>query len=150
MDKRKYRSIVMLGAVALLGALAIGTVIGSLSPPSLSAEVDASQRTATAMPADNATATTDDSNFTPAASIVPQSSGAPLASAAPAALPSSTAPPASAAPAPAYIEYTVVRGDLLNAIARRFNTTNDAIVALNPGINPDNLQVGQILRLPRQ
>ncbi len=44
--------------------------------------------------------------------------------------------------------YTVQPGDWLYKIAREQNTTPDAIIAANPGIDPDNLIPGQVLSLP--
>ena len=44
--------------------------------------------------------------------------------------------------------YRVRRGDLLWRIAQRFNTTIPRIVASNPGLNPNRLQIGQILAIP--
>ena len=44
--------------------------------------------------------------------------------------------------------YAIRPGDTLFALASRFNTTVSAILAANPGINPNNLQVGQIICIP--
>ncbi|MDE5589183.1 MAG: LysM peptidoglycan-binding domain-containing protein [Acetatifactor sp.] len=44
-------------------------------------------------------------------------------------------------------EYVVRSGDTLWLIARRFNTTVDAIKRLN-GLTGDNLSIGQVLRIP--
>lgn len=44
--------------------------------------------------------------------------------------------------------YTVRSGDTLWAIARSNGTTVDEIVAANPGIDPDNISIGQQLCLP--
>jgi LysM repeat protein len=44
--------------------------------------------------------------------------------------------------------YTVRAGDTLYAIAQRLGTTVAAILAVNPGINPNNLQVGQQICIP--
>lgn len=44
--------------------------------------------------------------------------------------------------------YTIVSGDTLYSISRRYNTTVEAILAANPGINPQGLQPGQILCIP--
>ncbi len=46
--------------------------------------------------------------------------------------------------------YTVVRGDTLYSIARRFDTTVDRLVALNGLTNPSMLVVGQVLIVPLQ
>ena len=56
------------------------------------------------------------------------------------------APPAPPASTP--LSYTVRPGDTLYAIALRYNTTVDAIVALNNLPNPNLIQVGQVLRIP--
>ena len=45
------------------------------------------------------------------------------------------------------IEYVVRPGDTLWLLARRYNTTVDAIKRLN-GLTGDNLSIGQILRIP--
>lgn len=45
--------------------------------------------------------------------------------------------------------YTVVRGDYLSLIARRFGTTTSAILSVNPEItNPSRIYPGQVIRLP--
>lgn len=44
-------------------------------------------------------------------------------------------------------EYTVVSGDTLYSIARKFNTTVDAIMELN-NLTSTTLQIGQILKIP--
>ncbi|MBO8127799.1 MAG: DUF3794 domain-containing protein [Peptococcaceae bacterium] len=45
------------------------------------------------------------------------------------------------------ISYTIKAGDTLFALAQRFRTTVDQIMAVNPGINPNNLQVGQVITI---
>jgi len=45
-------------------------------------------------------------------------------------------------------EYTVQWGDTLFSLARRFNTTVEAIVALNGLVDASNIRVGQVLRIP--
>ncbi len=44
--------------------------------------------------------------------------------------------------------YTVKPGDTIYSIAQKYNTTVDAIMMLNPGLNPYNLQVGQVICVP--
>jgi LysM repeat protein len=43
--------------------------------------------------------------------------------------------------------YSVRSGDTLATIAERFGTTVDKLVALNPGVDPQALRVGQIIRV---
>ncbi len=45
--------------------------------------------------------------------------------------------------------YTVVAGDTLNSIAARFNTSVDAILRANPGLNPNFIVIGQQICIPR-
>ena len=44
--------------------------------------------------------------------------------------------------------YTIQAGDTFFTIARKFNVSLDALLAANPGINPDNLQIGQVICIP--
>ena len=44
--------------------------------------------------------------------------------------------------------YTIKAGDTLFLLAGRFNTTVAAIMAINPGIDPNNLQIGQVICIP--
>jgi LysM repeat protein len=45
--------------------------------------------------------------------------------------------------------YVVVAGDTLSKVARTFNTTNSALLRMNPAIDPEQLVVGTKLLLPR-
>ncbi len=47
-----------------------------------------------------------------------------------------------------YDTYAVRRGDTLNAIARNYGVSPALILAANPGINVNNLQIGQRIRVP--
>lgn len=49
---------------------------------------------------------------------------------------------------PGIIQYTIQSGDTLYFISRRFGTSIQAILNLNPGLNPLALRVGQIIRIP--
>lgn len=44
--------------------------------------------------------------------------------------------------------YTVRAGDNFYDLARRFNTTVEAIQRANPNVNPNTLQIGQIICIP--
>jgi len=44
--------------------------------------------------------------------------------------------------------YTIQAGDTFYSIASRFHTTPEAIQAANPGVNPNTLQIGQVINLP--
>ena len=44
--------------------------------------------------------------------------------------------------------YTIQAGDTLFSIAQKFNVTVDAIIAANPGIDPNNLRIGQVICIP--
>lgn len=45
------------------------------------------------------------------------------------------------------LQYTIRPYDTIWMLAQVFNTTPDAIMELNPGINPTNLQVGQVITI---
>lgn len=59
--------------------------------------------------------------------------------------PTATLPPP---PTPTPLTYTVVAGDTLIGIATRFGVTLDALLAANPGIDPQFLPVGATLIVP--
>ncbi|MGE5590901.1 MAG: LysM peptidoglycan-binding domain-containing protein [Bacillota bacterium] len=44
--------------------------------------------------------------------------------------------------------YTVQPGDTLYNLATRYGVTVESILEVNPGVDPENLQVGRILRIP--
>lgn len=51
-------------------------------------------------------------------------------------------------PCPSGQIYTIVAGDTLFSLAQRFNTTVDALIAANPGIDPNSLQVARMICIP--
>ncbi|WBL37394.1 LysM peptidoglycan-binding domain-containing protein [Tepidiforma flava] len=61
---------------------------------------------------------------------------------------SPTPTPAGATPTPAARTYVVKSGDTLFQIALDNGTTVDAILAVNPGLDPDTLSVGMEILLP--
>ena len=56
--------------------------------------------------------------------------------------------PTEVKPSPVYPTYTVVKGDTLTAIAKRFGTTVPKLKALNNIENANLIRVGQVLKLP--
>ncbi len=59
-----------------------------------------------------------------------------------------TSPTPATTPTPGPKTYVVRSGDTLSTIAAENDTTVDAIVALNPGLDPDTLPVGAEILLP--
>ena len=60
--------------------------------------------------------------------------------------PPAAPPPASSVPAK---ELTIIAGDTLSSIAKAAKCTVAEIMALNPGLkSPDDIRVGQVLRVP--
>jgi hypothetical protein len=57
------------------------------------------------------------------------------------------APPGANA-APANRTYHVKAGDTVANIARSYGVTEEALMAANPGLEPTNLVVGQVLSIP--
>ena len=56
-------------------------------------------------------------------------------------------PPPSTCPTGTFA-YTIVSGDTYYRLAIRYNTTIEAITAANPSVNPNALQIGQIICIP--
>jgi LysM repeat protein len=46
--------------------------------------------------------------------------------------------------------YTIHSGDTLSAVADRLGLSLSALLAANPGIKPENLQIGQVVHLPNK
>lgn len=47
------------------------------------------------------------------------------------------------------ILHTIVAGDTFYKLALNYGVTVEQIMAANPGVNPNNLQIGQVIRIPR-
>jgi LysM repeat protein len=73
--------------------------------------------------------------------------GTPTSSASTATSASAAAAPQAAAAAAART-HTIRAGDTMDAIARRYGTTVDAVRAANPGLNPRRLIPGRTIKLP--
>lgn len=51
---------------------------------------------------------------------------------------------------PSYVVYVIKKGDTLWKIARRYSTTVEKLKKANPGIDPNNLRVGQKICVPKE
>lgn len=49
---------------------------------------------------------------------------------------------------PGGFQYQIVAGDTFYSLARRFNTTVEALMAANPGVDPNRLMIGQVICIP--
>ena len=59
-----------------------------------------------------------------------------------------TGAPAPSKCPPGTFPYTIRSGDTFYLLAQRFGTTVEAIMRANPGVNPNNLQIGQVICIP--
>jgi LysM repeat protein len=57
-------------------------------------------------------------------------------------------PPTPPVFCPGGTPYVIQRGDTLYRLAQRYGTTVDALLRANPGIDPMNLQIGQLICIP--
>jgi LysM repeat protein len=110
-----------------------------LRPPESKSAAGTVQFVATATVAQSPTATPTPQGRTP-------TPGATARTTASASTPASVT--ANAGTATAGKTYTVVSGDTLGGIAVAHGTTLEALEAANPGITPDNLPIGTVLKLP--
>jgi peptidoglycan/xylan/chitin deacetylase (PgdA/CDA1 family) len=75
--------------------------------------------------------------------------GTPTSPASPSATPTGETPPtATPTPVSGTISYTIVRGDTLFSLARRFGTTVEAITSLNGIADPNTIEVGDTILIP--
>lgn len=95
---------------------------------------------------DAATAASPTPAAPPPTEIVPATEP-PLATSTPAPVADAPAPAATAPPSSGGT-YVVQQGDFPAKIAEKLGITLEALLAVNPGINPTNLHIGQVLNLP--
>ncbi len=129
------------GSILALVVATLVAVFLFVRPPESKSHNDALRTVSTSTPSFGATATATKPGTAPAGTATPART----------ATPSSTAgtPAVAASPtAGGQRTYIVEGGDTLSDIAVRFGTTVDAIVALNPGLDPDALRIGAELRIP--
>lgn len=81
---------------------------------------------------------------TPAPPPTPTRTPTPAATSTPIPTPTETPTPTPLPPRAHQVQF----GDTLSSIAVRYDMTLEEIIALNPGINPDSLQIGQVLLIP--
>lgn len=61
-----------------------------------------------------------------------------------------TAPAATETTTPTTTNYTVEEGDTLGAIATANGLTIAEVTAVNPGLVAENLQIGQVIKIPKK
>ena len=134
---RRSRSAVVVGGVAGVALLGIaGVAVASAIAGSVAED--------TAPPASgSATSPT----ATPRPTATPEPSPTPT-SAPPSSAPSPEPTLVPTASAAAQVTYTVVAGDSLVEIADTFDTTVDALLAINDIEDPEQLRIGQVLVIP--
>ena len=124
MRRRHWLILLILFALADIALLA-ALLFNFFAPPA-----------SASLPATLAFATYQAGEIAPTATLEPSPTLAPT-----------DAPPPTETQAITY-NYTVVSGDTLWDIARRFNVTMETLVEANPNINPDQLYPGDVLIIP--
>ncbi len=148
----------LLGVFALSAGLLVARFFGSsVTLPSGYTATSAPAVQATAPPAPTATSAPVVAN---APTATPSSVPDKAPTAAPTAPPTDTPPPPSAPPidtppptatAPSdYVDYTVQKGDILKLIAQKYGVTVADILAVNQIANPDSLNVGSVIHIPKK
>jgi len=56
--------------------------------------------------------------------------------------------PVPPGPCPGGFTYQIVVGDTIYRLARRYKISVEALLAANPGVDPDNLKIGQTICIP--
>ena len=59
-------------------------------------------------------------------------------------------PPVEIKPVAATTAYTIVKGDTISGVAAAYGLRWQDVLAVNPGISPNKLRVGQVIQLPGQ
>ncbi|MGI8659414.1 MAG: LysM peptidoglycan-binding domain-containing protein [Candidatus Limnocylindria bacterium] len=131
-----------LGAAGLVvgigGVAAVSGAIGGATPePTPSASIPPT--TPTPSPTALASTPTPSASPSPPPTIVPTAEPTPVVT---------PAPVVTAAPPPVEQTYVVQQGDTLAAIAQQFGTTVAALQGLNGIDDPNEIVIGQVLRIP--
>ena len=133
------------GSIVALALASLVVLFLIIRPPASSNGEDTVRTVATTAPIIGATATPTPRGSAATATRPATPAGSPVGTASPSAAAGSPTP----APTQGPTTYTVKSGDTLGAIAAQFNTTVAAIVAANPGLSPDSLQIGLVLKIPQ-
>lgn len=141
------------GSVVALVAASLVAVFLVVRPPESKSTADSARTVATATPIVTVTATpTRQASRTPSppppASVTPGASAA-ATGAPPSASASASASPSAPATAAGQQTYTVKAGDTISGIAAQFGVDADSLLAANPGVTPQTLQIGAVLKIPK-
>ncbi len=129
------------GSIVALALASLVVLFLVIWPPASSTSDDTVRTIATTVPIISATATPTPRGGAATPTRVATPSGSPTTAASPSA--------AAGSPTAAPATYTVKAGDTLGAIAAQFNTTVAAILAANPGITANSIQIGLVLKIPQ-
>ena len=136
-----------------IAALVLGSFLALflvLRPPESESRAEPVRPVATATPSAQPTATPEPSTPTPRPTPAPATPVPATPEPTPVATPEPTPEPEpTPAPEAATDQYKVVAGDTLLGIALELGVTLDSILELNPDLDPDALQIGQIILVPR-
>jgi len=140
------------GALLVLLVASVVALWLLIRPPGTSDEesgAQAGQPSATRTP--TALATSARPSVTPTGTPRGTTTGTPGVSPTPGGTPGATSTPTpSPTPEPSpFEEYTVKQGDSLSSIAQQFGTTADELARINSITDPNTLDVGQKLQVPR-
>jgi LysM repeat protein len=58
--------------------------------------------------------------------------------------------PAALPTVPSTTPYTIQKGDTISSVAYKYSLRWQDVVAVNPGISPNRLRIGQVIQLPGQ
>ncbi len=132
-------ALVYRGSVVALVIASLVVLFLVIRPPASKSSSSQVRTVATPTTQSNPTATPTPQGAQPTRTASPAPSGT-----------AATTPPASptASATPAAKTYTVKAGDTISSIAAENNTTTQAILDLNPGVTPETLGIGTVLRLP--
>ena len=122
------------GSLAALGVSTALAIFLLISPPQSEGRAEPTRTFATPTTAAGTTATPTQQGAVQSVTVV-------LPTATPTLTPSPTVSTGERS-------HTIVSGDTLSGIAAQYDTDVDAILALNPGLTPDSIGIGDTIRIP--